>query len=106
MKTKAIFHKATVVKNAFQEDIKTHTYSFATGCSVSTVKFKDTFESTQMRDGVQLYCTVRKNANTSGVKRQDKVTIQGQDYRVIGIDPMIADFSQMMFLLDLYEGSV
>jgi len=106
MKTKATFYKASVAKNEYQEDIHTWTISFSTGCEVSTVRFKDKFEDTQQRDGTQLYCTVRKNPKTSSVRRNDKVTIHGQEYRVIGVDPMIADFSRLMFLLDLDEGSV
>lgn len=106
MKTKATFYSATVAKNDYQEDIHTWTQTFSTGCIVSTVRFRDTMEDTQARNGVQLYCTVRKSPKTSAVVRNDKVTVMGQGYRVIGIDPMIADFSRLMFLLDLDEGTV
>lgn len=103
MKTKATFLTSTVTKNEYKEDVHSYTEAFSTGCEISTVRFKDKLTHTQFRDGVQLYCKTRKNPNTSSVRSNDKVLIKGQPYLVVGIDPMVDDFSKILFFLDKEE---
>ena len=106
MKIKATFYKATVTKNAFQEDIHDWSVSFSTGCDIKSMRFTDTKFESQTRDGTQLFCTTRKNSNTRSVRQGDKVSIQGSSYIVRGVDPRVNDFDRIMFLLDFDEGSL
>jgi hypothetical protein len=106
MKTKAIFYTATITKNEFQEDVHAWSKSFETGVKLSTMRFTDLQKSNQIRNGIQLFCTTRKNPNTLSVRTGDKVVIKGEPYIVRGVDPRIDDLAGIMFLLDHDEGSL
>jgi hypothetical protein len=106
MRTKATFYKATITKNEFQEDIHDWSKTFETGVKLSTMRFTDLQKSNQIRNGIQLFCTARKNPNTLSVRTNDKVVIKGEAYIVRGVDPRIDDLSGIMFLLDHDEGSL
>ena len=100
--TRATFLQVSYDENAYGEQEETESTLVTIGTRVRTERFRDQLQGQISLDGDRQYVYARKTAKTLQVKQGDKVSfgLGSKNYKVIAIDSMLNNRSEIMFLID------
>ena len=98
------FQSAVSVINAYGEPEYTYSDDFRLGCRIQQYSAQRTFESGEAQvSGNAVFITTRRNRNTIQVDTNYRAVLDGQVYRIIGVDRTRYRRDTIRFIADAVE---